>query len=62
MYVEVLTWKFDGGIEEDHENVSQDIQCPRLDSNRAPSEYESRALPPCQPGKIRVKLSLGLIN
>jgi hypothetical protein len=37
--------EFFGGTEETHQYLSYDNWCPGRDSNRAPHEYKSRALP-----------------
>jgi hypothetical protein len=43
--IEELYWHFSGGTEEILKNLRQDSQCPGEDSNSAPPECESSALP-----------------
>jgi hypothetical protein len=45
--MKVLSQDLPGGTEEIMKDFSQDIQCPGQCLNRAPPEYESRALLPC---------------
>jgi hypothetical protein len=63
MYVELLSRKFLGVTEKDHENLSWFSRSPSRDLNIGHPEYVSRKLLLDQLGKVRVKLYLvGLIN
>jgi hypothetical protein len=42
---EALPWKFPGGTEENHKNISQDSQYPVQDSKWESPRYESKAMP-----------------
>jgi hypothetical protein len=45
-YSKLPSWHFLGETGENEENHNQDSRCPARDSNQAPSEYKSDALPP----------------
>jgi hypothetical protein len=57
---EVLSRKLPGRTEE-HNEDPQDNQCPGRDSNRAPPEYVSRALPLDQPVRVSVRFPLAAL-
>jgi hypothetical protein len=47
--VKIRSWHFSWRSKDDHESLNQEGRCRGLDSNRAPTEYSSSALPLDQP-------------
>jgi hypothetical protein len=50
----ILFQHFPEGTEKKTENLSQDIRCPRQDSNQEPTKYKFKALPLYQPVRFTI--------